>query len=110
MSPTILSNKDPLEDLIVSFPFSSVMAAFGTGLTIASAVVIATVYSAFQGAQDGNPSAILLGAPTISSDGSTVSQWIMGGVVGNSYLLKAVATLSNGVVLTSTGVLPISSM
>jgi hypothetical protein len=59
---------------------------------------------------DPDPSDILSNAPVISTDGTTVTQFVTGGLNGNSYMLRAEATLTGADgVLVRKGVLPISN-
>jgi len=83
----------------VTFSFSFDLAA---GETLSSASIAATVYSG----TDATPSAILSGAPAIS--GGQVTQLIIDGAEGVTYLLTCTATTSAAETLTREGYLVIS--
>lgn len=82
-------DKDPGEDVIVTFDFSDVLST----QTLASAVVTCELFklggaAKVTGAQEGVlPSAMISGAATVLADGLTVTQKITGGIDGNDYLL-----------------------
>lgn len=75
-----------------------------TGVTISSAVV---TVSRVRGEEDGNPSAMILGAATFT--GRTVTQKIGGGVNGATYLLTFTATGSDGGIYVAEGGLFVKS-
>ena len=89
-SRIILPEKRSSETLLVPFNFLS---ALTVGTTISSASVTATVYSG----TDASPSAIISGSATIS--GAIITQKIVAGTAGVTYLLAAAATTSDGQVL-----------
>jgi len=82
----------------VSFDFAS---EYASGETCSSASVTATVYSG----TDSAPSAILSGSPVLST--TSVTQTLVGGVSGVTYLLTATATSSAGRVRSMAGYLSV---
>jgi hypothetical protein len=64
-------------------------------VTIASASVTIQVH-ALSAADDGNAAARLDGAPILSADHTTISQWFIGGVEEVDYVLTFIATFSDG--------------
>ena len=98
MSRQIIEGKQSGETVTIPFSFLSHLA---TGETISSASTTATVYSG----TDASPSSIISGAPSIS--GSTVSQKVIGGTLGVTYVLVCSATTSTGQVLQISGYLVI---
>lgn len=69
--------------------------------TISSATVTASVYTGY----DSNPSAILSGAPIVS--GTTVKQYVTGGVTGTIYGITCTIRTSLGETMTQSGFLAI---
>ena len=101
MSSTQLPSKDPTESVYITFAYASEL---GSGETVGSATVTCTVLSGV----DPNPSAVLVGAPSVQSP--NVVQEVTGGLDGNQYLLLCVAPLAGSArVLTRKGLLPVSS-
>jgi hypothetical protein len=93
-----VEDKDLSERDNFRFDFSR---ALGTGETVSSAVVTCEVASG----TDASPSALLSGSPAVSSP--NVTQLVIGGLVGVSYYIRCVATLSSGRVLASTALVNI---
>ena len=92
----ILGPKDP--DSVEFFKFDYIHDnRFETGETITSASISVTVVRG----KDPNADNLLSGAVAIS--GLTVSQLIVGGVVGVVYALKCLATTSNSQILDCSG-------
>lgn len=75
--------------------------ALTSGETISSAVVTCEVADG----TDASPSALLSGSPVVASP--NVTQLVIGGLVGVSYYIRCVATLSSGRVLASTALVNI---
>lgn len=94
---TILEAKDPEESFVVAFDFLSEL--FG------SAVSMAVVSASCVQGVDANPAALLSGSSAIA--GADVLQLIQGGVDGNTYKLRCVATLANGQKRVRAALLPI---
>lgn len=95
------SYKITSESELFGFDYSQVLAS---GETISSAVASVLVMNGI----DLNPSAILVGAPSIS--GNKVSQRISGGNDGVTYRIEMVATTSLGNVYACVGDLPVYSV
>ena len=98
MSRVIFDGKLSGEIVTLAFSFLSHLA---TGETISSAVTTATVYSG----TDASPSSLISGAASIS--GSTVSQKVIGGTLGVTYILVCSAVTSLGQTLQISGYLVI---
>lgn len=81
------SPKDPAEQIFYSIDFSALL---GTGETLGTASASMRVTSG----TDAAPSAMLSGLPVIT--GSIVSQLVIGGVAGSTYLLGISVTTSTG--------------
>ncbi|WP_290889423.1 hypothetical protein [Arenimonas sp.] len=96
MSPQ-LPDKDSEESFVFAFDFLAELA----GSTVVSAVVSV---SCVQGT-DAAPAAMLVGALAI--DGADVLQLVQGGIDGNTYKLRCVATLANGQRRVRAALLPI---
>lgn len=95
---TRLPAKDAGEKFMVELDYADEMAA---GETIGSVVISMAVLSG----TDANPAAMLEGAATIVD--RKVFQRVGGGINGNTYKLRAVASISGGNVIVRTGELPI---
>lgn len=65
------------------------------GITIASASVAIEVYG-LSAQPDPSAGGRLDGLPSISGDGTTVSQWFKDGVEGVDYVLTFIASFSDG--------------
>ena len=98
MSRQIIEGKSVSETVTLAFSFLSHLA---TGETISSASTTATVYSG----TDASPSSLISGAASIS--GSTVSQKVIGGTLGVTYILVCSAVTSLGQTLQISGYLVI---
>lgn len=94
----MLSIKDPVETITVTFDFSLITAS------VSSPAVTSTVAS---GGADATPAAILSGSPQTS--GAKVLQKIIGGLAGTNYDLRCTATAADGSVYLLADVLPIIS-
>lgn len=81
------SPKDPAEQIFYSTDFSALLSA---GETLSTATASLRVTSG----TDAAPSAMLSGLPVIT--GSIVSQLVIGGVAGSTYLLGISVTTSTG--------------
>jgi hypothetical protein len=81
------SPKDPDEILPLGIDLEPLLASGETLLVVASAMRV-------ERGTDATPSAMLLGSPTIV--GTTVQQWVQGGVLGVSYRLAFTADTSLG--------------
>lgn len=95
----ILNPKLPDEDRKIEVDFSNDLAA---GTTISTASVSATVYSGV----DASPQSIVSGASTIS--GTRVTQKIIDGTAGTTYLLTYNITTSDSQVIQKQAFLTIS--
>lgn len=82
----IVPSKRTDDTIPVQFPFADQL-EFGE--VISGQAVTCVVFTG----TDANPSEVLEGAPT--TDGTTVTQIITGGVVGNIYQLVALVNTSN---------------
>ena len=87
------------EDLKLSFSFENDLAS---AETISTAVVTATVYSG----TDASPSAIVSGSAAIS--GQTVTQLIINGLEGVTYLLECEITTDQSQTVHLPALLPVS--
>lgn len=95
-----LSNKDPAEQIAVTFEFAAGLIA-GESITGTP-----TVTASATGGSDTSPAAILSGSPLVS--GSQVMQTIIGGVDGSTYKLRCLVTLTpSGRKLVLAGLLPV---
>lgn len=83
---TPLPPKDATEIFVVGFDFASELA----GSTINTATMAVLLHEG----TDPDPGVMLVGA--LSIVGSTVLQLVQGGITGNTYRLRCVATLANG--------------
>lgn len=100
MTAQTLDEKDPAEQIAVTFDFS---AGIIGGETISGTP---TVTASATGGSDTSPSAILSGTPLVS--GSQVMQTIVGGVDGSTYKLSCLITLTpSGRKLVLAGLLPV---
>lgn len=102
MSPTVLEPKHVQERVLLRFPFALEMPQ---GVTIVSVQMSCTTRSG----TDPAAATMLSGAATIAAATGEVLQRVEGGVAGATYLVMAVATLSNGLVLVCAGELPVIS-
>lgn len=102
MNPTLLEPKHVQERVLLRFPFAL---EIPQGATIASVQMSCTTRSG----TDAAAAAMLAGAATISATTGEVLQRVEAGVAGATYLVMAVATLSNGLVLVRAGELPVIS-
>jgi hypothetical protein len=84
----------------INQPFNFI-SQLAVGETITAATVTSTLYAG----TDSNPSAMISGAALIS--GTIVTQSIIGGLLGNIYLIRCVVTTSAGQSLRLTGYLAI---
>ncbi len=90
--------KDPAENLISTFDFSS---EIEVGESIASASVACTLVAGV----DASPGQVIHGAASIS--GSTVLRPFQGGIADATYHLRCTANLSSGRVLVLAATLPV---
>lgn len=97
MNTQILPEKDAEESFVVEFDFESELA----GSSVASAVLSVSVADG----TDASPLSMLSGALAIV--GADVKQLITGGINGNTYKLRCVATLANGQKRVRAALLPI---
>jgi hypothetical protein len=95
----ILSAKDPLATINVTFSFASILGV--ETLTAASQ----TVTVALHAGADPTPSGILSGDPVIS--GTTVLQKVTGGVAGADYYLRCSVGTNGARTLVIAAVLPV---
>lgn len=101
---SILSPKDPVERVIVSFDFSP---ALGPGEAVASIVSVSVEVSA---GYDPAPEAILSGGPLIASNGVMIQQPVCGGLDGVNYNIKVIVdTNMEEKRLAVTAILPVRS-
>ncbi len=95
-----LSNKDPAEQIAVTFEFAAGLIA-GESITGTPTVTASAI-----GGPDTSPSSILSGSPLVS--GSQVMQTIIGGADGSTYKLRCLVTLTpSGRKLVLAGLLPV---
>lgn len=85
MATQILSTKNTAEELTIEF---DMLSRLKVGETVATATVTCGVYSG----TDPSPSAMIVGLAVVS--GSIVKQKVIGGLVGNVYLLTCTARTS----------------
>jgi hypothetical protein len=85
LATPMLPAKDAAESFVIAFDFGPELA----GATVAAATVACACVSGVDAAPEG----MLSGSPAI--DGA-VLQLIAGGINGNTYKLRCVATLANG--------------
>lgn len=95
-----LSNKDPAEQIAVTFEFAAGLIA-GESITGTP-----TITASATGGSDTSPTSILSGSPLVS--GSQVMQTVIGGVDGSTYKLRCLVTLTpSGRKLVLAGLLPV---
>lgn len=102
MKPTILQSIHVLERVPLRFPFALEVPV---GVTISSVTMSCTLKRGI----DATPAVVLSGAAIISTATSEVFQWAQGHLPNVSYIVMAVATLSNGGVLVRAAELPVIS-
>lgn len=102
MTPTLIKPIHVLERVPLRFPFAQEVPV---GVTISSVALSCVVKRGV----DATPAVVLSGAATISAATSEVFQWVQGHLPNVSYIVMAVATLSNGGVLVRAGELPVIS-
>lgn len=95
-----LGPKDPEEIKLVKFPFANELEV---GETLGSLVVTCTVLAG----ADAGYATVLLGAPVLI--GTDVVQRVQNGLDGVSYMLRAKATGSSGLVHVVPGVLEVKT-
>lgn len=93
------SAKDPAEIIPVKFDFAAQIGA----QNISTAVVNVSV----QSGSDNSPSAIKQGSATIS--GTEVTQWLTGGIAGNTYHLRCVITTNGSETRVMSADIPVSN-
>lgn len=98
MSKVILGAKRATESRNEVFDFASLIAS---GETLSTAVTTATVHSG----TDSSPSAVISGSASIS--GTKVTQKLIAGTLGVTYLITCTVTTSAGQTLVLEGFLPI---
>ena len=99
---TMLSSKDPVETIVLSFALAGLL---GTGETLTS---VTSVSAWVEAGADPSPAAILSGSSSIVG-GTTIVQAVTGGINGTYYAVQVVAATSAGQVLADTVVLPVIS-
>lgn len=100
------SDKDPIEDVILSFIYTKALATGETLVSIVGAVIVTVV-----GGADPNPNAILNGLPAINLTTPTSVQLpVTGGLVGVQYNIKVLCLTSLGQKLACSGTLTIANI
>ena len=99
---TLLPIKDTIEGITVLFDFSSETASVTLPVT--------TVVVEQPSVVDNNPNAMVSGAAVVSINPAQVLQRIIGGMNGNDYGLRCVATAANGDTLVCAARLPVRTL
>lgn len=101
MSRQKLPNKDPEEDILVTFDFTGYLA---TGETVSNPLVTCeTLY----GGTDANPMAMVSGPASTTTLSPRVTQVIVGGNAGVNYRLQCLVDTSLGQKLVLAASLPV---